>query len=175
MLMNVTLLLLVIFHSRYYAQAENKERIKYHDMITEMQDTVWFKLPIGATYAATILEYKVKDQSVEATIEAGPEEWEYFDMLMLFNLKWDVRNEGSISGTKPVQIVMYLDQEIFQALTEADNLAINREELKEVDEDHPLLNPFNWFATEVTEEIDLPPHLKALGTVRQGFTTHWKK
>jgi hypothetical protein len=174
-IMLMTVMLPVISHSLCYAQVDNKEYIKYHAMNTEMQDTVWFKLPIGATYAATILDYKIKDQSAEATIEIGPEEWEYFDLLMLLNLKWDVRNPGSISGEKPVQIEMYLDQEVFQALTEADNLAMNREELKELDADHPLLNPYNWFATKVTEEIDLPPHLKALGTAREGFTTHWEK
>ena len=40
--------------------------------------------------------------------------------------------------------------------------------------DHPMRSTAAWFATEVTEEVDLPEELKELGTLRTGFLTHWK-
>ena len=43
------------------------------------------------------------------TVEFAPDVWEQIDLLQLFHLRWDVRGDGSVSGTGPVQIELRLD------------------------------------------------------------------
>jgi hypothetical protein len=43
------------------------------------------------------------------------------------------------------------------------------------DPGHPMRATTAWFATDVTEEVELPEALKEKGTLREGFTTHWRE
>jgi hypothetical protein len=127
-----------------------------------------------ASYQMTLLELRHIDNRLEATVEASPEVWEYVDLLMFFNLRWDVRNEGSISGTKTVQIKMVLDKNIYQSLVSSGQLLTDKNAFIESPSEHPMRGTSNWFALEVTEETDLPDSLKELGSLREGFSTKWK-
>jgi len=108
------------------------------------------------------------------TLAAGPAEWETIDLLQLFNLRWDVRHDGAVSGGQPVQIVVALDPEI-----DAGELPGTPDELAAfvaaagARDEQPWRDSQRWFALEVTEQIDLPAELAALGEVRSGFTTSW--
>ncbi|HEY5826175.1 MAG TPA: hypothetical protein VIT44_17515 [Cyclobacteriaceae bacterium] len=108
-------------------------------------------------------------------MEAEPGIWEFIDLLMLFNLRWDVRNEGSVSGQKAVQIRMYLDSDIYNSLQKEMNLILDEKTFLLSDSLHVMRCTKSWFATEVTEEVELPESLKGQGTVREGFTTQWKE
>ena len=39
--------------------------------------------------------------------------------------------------------------------------------------DSPLLSTESWFALTVTSEVDLPPELAAVGSLREGYSTRW--
>lgn len=134
-----------------------------------------FMLNPYAGYKMTLLELHHTNNRIEATVEANPEVWEFIDLLMFFNLFWDVRNQGAVSGSKDVQIKMILDKNIYQSLLDANQLITDKKSLIESPSDHPMRKTVNWYATEVTEEIDLPDNLKELGSVREGFTTKWKE
>lgn len=133
-----------------------------------------FSLNPFKEYCGTLLEFEHTEESVELTVEVDPETWESADLLLLFNLNWDKRNPGTISGTKPVQIGMFLDREMYKKLKSSGDLLLDRSSFIKADPQHPMRNTASWFATEVTEEVELPEELKQKGTLREGFTTHWK-
>ncbi|GEM_PF-1467268 len=134
---------------------------------------ITFTLPVGTEYEANLLSFEHENSQIEAIIEVGPEVWETVDMVMLFNLKWNDRNEGSVSGTKPVRIRMFLDKELYQTLKDENNLITDEKSFLASDRNHPMRSSTKWFGVEVTEEVTLPDSLKNLGTVREGFTTKW--
>lgn len=134
-----------------------------------------FSLNEHKEYCTSLLEYAHADSSIEMTVELDAETWEYADLLQFFNLRWDKRNAGKISGIKPVQISMYLDPKIYNELKASNNLLTDKAAYMNAGKDHPMRKTTAWFATEVTEEVDLPEELKSMGTLREGFTTHWKK
>ncbi len=146
----------------------------YPDM-TVAPDTACFSLNDYAQYCGSLVDFKDTGSTVQLTVEVDSATWEFVDLLMMFNLTWDKRNAGSISGEKPVQIVMFLDFELYSRLKESGNLAAVKENFVALAKDHPMRSTKAWFATEVTEEVDLPEELKAKGTLREGFTTHWKQ
>lgn len=133
-----------------------------------------FMLNEFAPYQMTLLEFHHVHNRIVITVEASPEVWETIDLLMFFNLRWDVRNVGSISGTKEVQIKMVLDKNIYQSLVSANQLLTDKKAFIESPSDHPMRSTTNWFALEVTEETELPESMKEMGSVREGFTTKWK-
>lgn len=137
-------------------------------------DIACFSLNPYKEYCGKLLEFKHTDNGVKLTVEVDPETWESADLLMLFNLKWDKRHPGTISGTKPVQISMFLDRELYKKLTSSGDLLADKTAFMKADPQHPMRGTASWFATEVTEEVELPDHLKEKGTLREGFTTHWR-
>lgn len=138
------------------------------------KDIVCFTLNPYKEYCGTLLDFKYTEHDVRLTVELDPETWETADLLMFFNLKWDKRNPGTISGTKPVQISMFLDRQLFQKLKASDELLTDKNAYMKANLEHPMRGTSAWFATEVTEEVELPEELKNKGTLREGFTTHWK-
>ncbi len=138
------------------------------------KDTACFDLNSHAFYCGTLIEYKHNGKDIELTVELDPQTWETADLLMFYNLMWDKRNEGTISGTKPVQISMFLDREIYRTLKESGELLTEKSAFVSAPQGHPMRSTRAWFATEVTEEVELPEELKSKGTLREGFTTHWK-
>lgn len=138
-------------------------------------DTACFSLNPFAAYCGKLLAFKDTGTTVELTVELDPATWEFADLLMMFNLYWDKRNAGQISGTKPVQIAMFLDRELYKKLKASGELIADRAAFIAIQKDHPMRNTTAWFATEVTEEVDLPEELKGKGTLREGFTTQWRE
>lgn len=136
--------------------------------------TVCFSIPAGTVYCATLLEYQQDKDQIWATIEVTPETWEIIDLVMLFNLHWNKRNAGSISGEKAVQIRMVLDKNIYDTLHAQGDLLIDTSSFLAADPSHPMRSAMHWFGIEVTEEVELPEALKDKGTLREGFTTQWK-
>lgn len=134
---------------------------------------ITFKLPVGTEYQTKLLNFKHTNNQIQLTIEAEPEVWEFIDMIMLFNLRWDVRNAGSVSGQKTVQLKMYLDPNIYSSLLQETKLITDEETFLHSDSSHIMRGTKSWFATEVTEEVDLPESLKGQGSLREGFTTTW--
>lgn len=137
-------------------------------------DTACFSLNDYKAYCGTLLEYKHTARGIEMTVELDPETWEAADLLIMFNLLWDKRNPGTISGTKPVQISMYLDKELYETLKASGELLTDKTAYMEAAHGHPMRSTRAWFATEVTEEVELPESMKNMGSLREGFTTHWK-
>lgn len=137
-------------------------------------DSVCFTIPAGAEYCAALLEYRHVNNRIHATIEVNPETWESIDLIELFRLRLDVRNPGRISGTKPVQLEIVLDPKIYEELNVSGNLPPDEKAFLATGSKHPMRSALNWFAIEVTEEVDLPEGLKDMGTLREGFTTKWK-
>jgi hypothetical protein len=129
-----------------------------------------FQVPIGVTVPTRVLDAARVDGAVVVLIEVGQEEWEMIDLVMYFNLRWDVRNEGEIEGLGAVQILMQLDPALADRVTGPDVLA----ELQALPIEDELRSTVNWYALEVTEPVPLPPELAAKGEVRQGFTTTWR-
>jgi hypothetical protein len=142
--------------------------------MSTQNDIACFSLNPYKDYCGSLLEYQHKDGRIELTVELDTETWEFADNLMFFNLYWDKRNPGRISGTKPVQISMYLDPALYKDLSAAGNLLTDKNAFMAAKSDHPMRTITAWFATEVTEEVELPESLKGKGTLREGFTTHWK-
>lgn len=140
-----------------------------------LPDTACFSLNEHKEYCTRLLEYAHADGSIEMTVELDAETWEYADLLQFFNLRWDKRNPGKISGTKPVQISMFLDPKIYNELKASNNLLTDKSAYMNADKSHPMRKTTVWFATEVTEEVDLPEELKNKGTLREGFTTLWTR
>ena len=137
-------------------------------------DIACFSLNPYKEYCGTLLEFKHKENGVQLTVEVDQETWETADLLMFFNLQWDKRHPGTISGMKPVQITMFLDHKLYQNLKNSGELLTDKSAFIMASPDHPMRGTSVWFATEVTEEVDLPAELKDKGTLRQGFTTHWR-
>lgn len=143
--------------------------------MSSQTDTACFSLNPFAEYCGQLLKFKDTGTTVELTVELSPETWEYADLLMMFNLFWDKRNPGNISGTKPVQIAMFLDRELYKKLKASGELITDSAAFTTIQKDHPMRGTTVWFATEATEEVDLPEELKGKGTVREGFTTQWRE
>lgn len=133
-----------------------------------------FYLPSGVGYEVLLLDFKHENDRIFVRIEASPEVWEIIDLVMLFNLKWDNRNPGSVSGEKPVELVLFLDKDLYDKLKASDCLLTDVEMFLQAENDHPMKSTVNWFVTEVTEEVNLPEYLKEMGSLREGFTTTWK-
>jgi len=138
-------------------------------------DTACFTLNPYKEYCGALLEYNHTGSGVELTVEVDPETWESADLLMFFNLAWNKRNPGTISGTKSVQISMFLDRALYTKLKASGELLTDRVAFMTADLEHPMRATSAWYATEVTEEVDLPEALKDKGTIREGFTTHWRE
>lgn len=128
-----------------------------------------FTIPSGASVEVSPVDATRTDVGVTLTVEADPATWETIDLVMLFNLRWDVRDEGAISGDVPVQIVLRPDGDLVDQLPVGDVV----EALASLDADHPLRSNTNWYALEVTEAVELPPSLADTGDLRSGFTTRW--
>lgn len=137
-------------------------------------DIACFSLNPYKSYCGTLLEFKHTARGVELTVELDQETWESADLLMFFNLRLDKRNPGTISGAKPVQISMFLDRQLYEKLKSSGNLLEDKNAFMTADPEHPMRGTASWFATEVTEEVELPEGLREKGTLREGFTTHWK-
>lgn len=142
--------------------------------MSTQQDTACFSLNPYSSYCGTLLGYNHTKDGVELTVELDPATWEFADLLMFFHLYWDKRNPGKISGTKPVQISMFLDRELYTKLKNSGELLTDKSAFINANQDHPMRATTAWFATEVTEEVELPEALKGKGTLREGFTTKWK-
>lgn len=137
-------------------------------------DVVCFSLNPYKEYCGTLLKFKHTGTGVEMTVKLDQETWESADLLMFFNLDWDKRNHGTISGARPVHISMFLDRDLYKKLSESGDLLTDKTAFRNASPDHPMRGTSSWFATEVTEEVDLPAELQKMGSVRQGFTTHWR-
>ena len=84
--------------------------------MTTPTQTIEFYLPSGSSYAVEVLSFEHLNEELTTTIEVNPEMWETIDMVMLFNLTWQNRNEGSVSGEKAVQIEMVFGKEVYAEL-----------------------------------------------------------
>jgi hypothetical protein len=142
-------------------------------MTVQAQPTEFY-VPVGVGYSVQLLDYKLEDDHISAVIEVTPSVWESIDMVMLFNLTWNNRNEGSVSGEKPLEITMMFSKELYKEMKVSGTLLTDSSAFLAAGKDHPMKSTTNWYITTVTEEVDLPDHLKTMGTVRQGFTTKWK-
>jgi hypothetical protein len=134
-----------------------------------------FYIPAGADYDVQLKEFEHNNEHIKIKIEASPEVWMTIDLVMLFNLRWDNRNQGSVSGENPVEIVLFLSKDIYQKLSDSGNLLTDVNAFLQASKDHPMKSTVNWCATEVTEEVSLPEYLKDKGSLREGFTTTWKE
>lgn len=142
--------------------------------MTTTAQTICFNLPAGAEYCARLLKFSHAGEKIQATIEVEPDVWESIDLVEMFNLRLDVRNPGRVSGSKTVQLEIVLSSKIYQALKADSRLLTDDKAFLASDASHPMRSVLNWFATEITEEVDLPDELKNMGTLREGFTTKWK-
>lgn len=133
-----------------------------------------FYVPAGVAYPVLLLEYQHKDDQISAKIEVTPAIWESIDLVMLFNLTWDNRNEGSVSGEKPLEITMMFSKGLYKEMKASGTLLTDSSAFLAADKDHPMKSTKNWYITIVTEEVDLPEDMKAMGKLREGFTTKWK-
>ncbi len=143
-------------------------------MTANAQPTKFF-LPSGVGYDAQLLDYKHERGQVRARIEVSPEVWESVDLVMLFNLKWDNRNPGSVSGDNPVEITLVLSKNLYSELQKTNALLADSVAFLNAPPDHPMKSTTQWYAIEITEGVTLPGELKDKGTLRQGFTTKWKE
>lgn len=132
---------------------------------------VAFRIPSGAELPAVGLSAGGTGADLRLLIEVDAEHWPTVDLVELFHLGLMVRGPGGVSGDGPVQI------ELRPAPAIVDRLAdvTLPDDLAGLDEDDPLLSVMNWYATEVTEEVELPPALSDTGELRQGFTTSWRE
>ncbi len=135
---------------------------------------VCFSIPSGATSCGTLLNYEQVKNQLRISIEVDPPTWEMIDLVMLFNLRWDVRKAGSVSGQKPVQIYLALDKILYEELLAKGELLTDKDAFLSAPDNHPMRSNVSWFGLEVTEEVDLPDELKSKGTLREGFTTKWR-
>lgn len=129
-----------------------------------------FQVPSGSVVPTRMLDAGRDGAAVVILIEVGQEEWEMIDLVMYFNLLWDRRNPGEISGESVVQILLQLDPALAGRFDGDDVLAV----LSAADLDDAVRSTTSWYGLEVTEAVPLPPDLAAKGEVRQGFTTTWK-
>lgn len=142
-------------------------------MNSSAQDVTFF-MPIGNAHAAKILDFKPTKKGVFITIESSPKSWDEIDLIMLFNLTWNNRGPGKVSGSKPVQIELALGTDVYDKLKSSNKLITTLENFIQAPKDHPMKSTANWYALSVTEAIDLPDHLKGKGEIREGFITDWK-
>lgn len=129
-----------------------------------------FRIPSGADLPALALSAGGSGDDLRLLIEVDAEHWPTVDYVELFHLGLAVRGPGEVSGDGPVQIELRPAAGIVDrvgGLTLPDDLA-------GLEEDDPLLSTTSWYATEVTEAVELPPGLAGVGELRQGFTTSWK-
>jgi hypothetical protein len=140
-------------------------------VVTEGPTPVTFRIPSGADLPVRVLSASKGDDGARLLIEADPEQWNTIDLVMLFHLRWDVRDEGEVSGDLPVQIDLRVDPLLFDEVRALDLPA----GLASLDPQDPLLSTQSWYALEVTEAVDLPPSLADTGEVRTGFTTGWMR
>jgi len=137
---------------------------------SELPAAFEFRVPSGSIVPARVLDATRADGAVMLLIEIGQEEWEMIDLVMYFNLRWDRRNPGEISGDGAVQILMQLDPALASRASADDIFAT----LSAAPIEDELRSTTNWYGLEVTEAVPLPPELAAKGEVRQGFTTTWR-
>lgn len=135
-----------------------------------MTTPLTFTTPSGAEIEVAAVSGS-RDDHVELTVEADPATWETIDLVMLFNLRWNVRDEGTVSGDTPVQLVLRLDDQLAEDFPSGDVIDV----LAALDTDHALRSNTNWYALEVTEVVELPPELAEKGELRSGFTTAWMR
>lgn len=128
-----------------------------------------FQVPSGSLVPTRVLDAGRDGDAVVLLIEVGQEEWEMIDLVMYFNLLWDRRGPGEISGDAVTQILLQLDPALAGRV--GDDVMAS---LTGVDLDDPLRSTTSWYGLEVTEAVPLPPDLAAKGEVRQGFTTTWR-
>lgn len=131
--------------------------------------TLDFQVPVGSTVATRVLQTRRDGDDVVVVVEVSQEEWELIDLVMYFNLLWDRRNPGTVSGTGAVQIVMQLDPSLADRIEGDDVITA----LSALPLDDQLRSTTSWYGLEVTEAVELPPELADKGEVRQGFTTTW--
>ncbi|CAN5372425.1 hypothetical protein BH23ACT3_BH23ACT3_18890 [soil metagenome] len=133
-----------------------------------MTTLLTFTTPSGAEIEVRPIDGS-RGEHVTLTVEADTATWETIDLVMFFNLRWDVRGEGTITGNTPVQLVLRLDSALADQLPDGEVAAA----LARLDLAHPLRSNTNWYALEVTEAVDLPPSLAEKGELRSGFGTTW--
>ena len=138
-------------------------------MIAELPAPLEFQVPSGSIVPTRALDAGREAGAVVLLVEVGQEEWEMIDLVMYFNLRWDRRNPGEVSGTGAVQILMQLDPALADRVGDDVFAVLSAAEL-----DDELRSTDSWYALEVTEAVALPPDLAAKGEVRQGFTTTWR-
>jgi hypothetical protein len=138
--------------------------------VSSLPTALDFRIPSGSLVPTRVLEERRDGAAVLIEIEVGQEEWETIDLVMLFNLRWDRRNPGEISGDTAVRILLQLDPALVASVDGADIV----DTLAALPEDDDLRSTTSWYGLEVTEEVALPPALAAKGEVRQGFTTTWR-
>jgi len=122
----------------------------------------------------SILDGRLVDGGAQLTIEVGAREWETVDMVMLFHLQWDKRNEGEIVEGGDVRIELSLDPELvgeLAALVDGTDVARG---VAGLDRAHPIKSTEAWYARSVTERVPLPSELAGKGEVWSGFTTFWE-
>ena len=129
-----------------------------------------FQVPVGAVVPTRVLDAGRDGDVVVLLVEVGQEEWEMIDLVMYFNLQWDRRNPGDISGEGVVQILLQLDPSMVNRLDGDDVYSA----LAALPLDDELRSTTSWYGLEVTEEVPLPPVLADKGELRQGFTTTWR-
>lgn len=137
--------------------------------------TTEFYLPSGTSYAVQLISFEEKNETLVATIEVSPEVWDTIDMVMLFNLTWENQNPGSVIGTKPLQIEMFYSADLYAEFKKSNLLIMDSKVFLEASKEDPIKSTKNWFITQVTEEVELSDVLKEIGSLREGFTTTWKK
>lgn len=111
--------------------------------------------------------------SIKLLINVNQENYNYIDKNYIFHLTPEVRKDSaldSFDSNKPIELdlkysienIRNLDQEI----TKGSEI-LNRIKNK----DKELVNPDNWYALNVKQEIDLPPGEE--GSLKMGYATTW--
>lgn len=134
-----------------------------------------FRSPSGGTVEVAVVGASVTSDDVRLVVEATPDAWDTIDLVMFFHLRWEIRNAGEVSGTRPVQLELRLSPALIGS-AEVGEMASSHDPVSwftGLDADHPLRSVNAWYAATVTEAVDLPPGLAGTGEVRTGFSTRW--
>lgn len=136
------------------------------------QQVIEFHINDVVGFPARVTAVVRRGPTVQATIELAAPDWERVDALMLFHLDDDQRNPGSVSGTQPVELVIVLNPMTTDELDGVPDDSLV-DALVNTPADSPLRIPQNWYAIEVTEQVDLPPGAPEGTELRSGFTLAW--
>ena len=135
------------------------------------------RLPIGAPFPVDVVDAEPGLSRYQITIQVPYDTWDTIDVYEAFNLKNEVRGPGKISGDGDVRLELRLADELVPALIRRIAHLGPRDgvlELAASGDDAAELVTESWFATHVSQAVELPEELRRSGSeLRDGFSTAW--